>query len=52
MRFCQQADQTKIADIANHWSFWRMGQFSKDYKCFFGELPSQTIRGGLLKIKT
>ena len=34
---------TLIADIANHWGFWHMGQFAKDYKEMFGELPSETL---------
>ena len=33
----------KIADIANSWGFWHMGQFAKDYRKFFGELPSETL---------
>ena len=33
-----------IADCANEWGFWHMGQFAKDYKLMFGELPSQTLR--------
>ena len=32
-----------ITDIANRWGFWHMGQFAKDYKLQFGELPSQTL---------
>ena len=32
-----------IADIANHWGFWHMGQFAKDYRALFGELPSETL---------
>jgi AraC-like DNA-binding protein len=32
----------KIADAANAWGFWHMGQFAKDYRTLFGELPSQT----------
>ena len=35
---------TKIVDVANHWGFWHMSQFAKDYHKFFGELPSETIR--------
>jgi len=31
-----------IADVANDFGFWHMGQFAKDYRSFFGELPSQT----------
>ncbi len=39
----------KIADVANHWGFWHMGQFAADYRKQFGELPSETLhrRGGL-----
>ena len=33
-----------IADLANHWGFWHMGQFAKDYRRLFGELPSETLR--------
>lgn len=33
-----------IADVANRWGFWHMGQFAKDYAKNFGELPSQTAR--------
>ena len=36
------ADQ-KIADIANDYGFWHIGQFSSDYRKYFGELPSQTL---------
>jgi AraC family ethanolamine operon transcriptional activator len=35
--------KAKIADIANEWGFWHMGQFAKDYKGLFGELPSVTF---------
>jgi transcriptional regulator GlxA family with amidase domain len=35
---------TKIADVANDWGFWHMGQFARDYRKFFGELPSETLR--------
>jgi len=31
-----------ISDIASRWGFWHMGQFAKDYKKMFGELPSTT----------
>ncbi len=33
-----------IIDAANTWGFWHMGQFGKDYKRQFGELPSETLR--------
>ena len=31
-----------VADAANAWGFWHMGQFAKDYRRMFGELPSET----------
>jgi AraC family ethanolamine operon transcriptional activator len=34
----------KISDLANIWGFWHMGQFAADYKRFFGELPSHTLK--------
>lgn len=33
-----------VSDIANEWGFWHMGQFAKDYRALFGELPSITLR--------
>ena len=35
---------TAIADIANDHGFWHLGQFAKDYRTMFGELPSETLR--------
>jgi len=37
-------EQVKIADIANKWGFWHMGQFAADYRDLFGQLPSETLR--------
>ncbi len=34
-----------VSDIASHWGFWHLSQFSKDYKTLFGELPSQAAKG-------
>ena len=34
----------RVADVANRWGFWHMGQFARDYKTMFGELPSETLR--------
>lgn len=31
-----------VQDVAAHWGFWHLGQFSRDYKAQFGELPSTT----------
>ena len=36
-------ESTKISDLAGHWGFWHMGQFAKDYKAMFCELPSETL---------
>ena len=36
---------TRVADVANKWGFWHMGQFARDYRVMFGELPSSTLRG-------
>lgn len=33
-----------VGDIAAHWGFWHLGQFAKDYKNVFGELPSETLQ--------
>ena len=38
------ASESQVADIANSWGFWHMGQFARDYKTVFGELPSETLR--------
>jgi AraC family ethanolamine operon transcriptional activator len=34
---------TKVADIANRYGFWHLGQFAADYRKQFGELPSETL---------
>lgn len=33
-----------IFQVASEFNFWHMGQFTRDYKNLFGELPSETIR--------
>jgi AraC family ethanolamine operon transcriptional activator len=35
----------RVADAANAWGFWHMGQFAADYRTLLGELPSETLRG-------
>lgn len=35
-----------ITDVANQHGFWHLGQFARDYRLFFGELPSQTLGKG------
>jgi AraC family ethanolamine operon transcriptional activator len=37
----------KISDVAGRWGFWHMSQFSVDYRCQFGELPSETLNRAL-----
>jgi AraC family ethanolamine operon transcriptional activator len=37
------SSSTKLADVANDWGFWHMGQFAADYRRLFGELPSETL---------
>ena len=39
----ESAPDTVIADVANYWGFWHMGQFAKDYRALFDELPSETL---------
>ena len=34
----------KVADIANAWGFWHMGQFAADYYALFSEKPLTTLR--------
>ena len=34
----------KVADVANRWGFWHMGQLARDYRKQFGELPSETLQ--------
>lgn len=36
--------RTSVQDVAADWGFWHMGQFARDYKQQFGELPSITLR--------
>lgn len=42
----KQADpmQTNVKEAANYFGFWSMGHFTRDYKSFFGELPSVTLK--------
>ncbi|QOT82038.1 helix-turn-helix domain-containing protein [Cupriavidus basilensis] len=41
---CEDA-LTGVYNVAVRWGFWHFGQFSTDYKNFFGELPSETLQG-------
>lgn len=35
-----------VRDAASRWGFWHLGQFARDYRQLFGELPSQTLASG------
>jgi len=35
---------TFVVDVANRWGFWHMGQFARDYRSMFSELPSDMLR--------
>jgi AraC family ethanolamine operon transcriptional activator len=39
--FAREPEES-VADVANNWGFWHMGQFAADYRQHFGELPSET----------
>lgn len=36
--------RTRVADVANEWGFWHLGQLAADYRRHFGERPSETLR--------
>lgn len=36
--------QTKVSDVANHFGFWHLGQFAKDYQKMFNSLPSKELK--------
>jgi AraC family transcriptional regulator, ethanolamine operon transcriptional activator len=39
-----QEPSINVADVANKWGFWHLGQFAKDYRNLFCELPSATYK--------
>ena len=43
-------EEKPIAKLARESGFWHMGQFSKDYKKFYGELPSETIKKSVVNL--
>jgi AraC family ethanolamine operon transcriptional activator len=45
----EAAPDSKVADVANRYGFWHMGQFAADYKRLYCELPSETRSRMLLK---
>ncbi len=43
----QAVPNTRVADVAGAWGFWHMGQFARDYRLWFGELPSDTLNAAI-----
>ncbi len=41
--FREAPNDATIADIANDWGFWHMGDFAREYRRMFSELPSETL---------
>ena len=37
-------EKRSIGDLAAHWGFWHLSQFSASYRAMYGELPSTTTR--------
>ena len=35
---------TRVTDVALNWGFWHFGDFSREYKDCFGEVPSSTLK--------
>lgn len=46
-RLHQEKNNNSIASLVRDSGFWHMGHFYKDYKNFFGELPSDTLKNSL-----
>ncbi|WP_428356624.1 hypothetical protein [Methyloprofundus sp.] len=38
------AESTTITKVATHWGFTELGRFAVDYKQFYGESPSLTLK--------
>ena len=38
------ADFSRVSRIGNDWGFSELGRFAVEYKKFFGESPSETLR--------
>ena len=44
LRDFDRQDCDSIIELAGIHGFWHMGQFAKDYRQFYGELPSETLK--------
>ena len=40
----ENANETRVTDVALDWGFLHFGWFSQDYRRLFGETPSQTLK--------
>lgn len=45
----KDSEFSNVMQAASDYNFWHMGQFTRDYKMLFGELPSETLRIGSAK---
>jgi AraC-like DNA-binding protein len=41
-RIFDRLGSDRISDVANEFGFWHLGEFARDYRNMFGELPSET----------
>ena len=39
----KNSEFSNVRQVASEFNFWHMGQFTRDYKQLFGELPSETL---------
>lgn len=44
-------ERQSVQDIAARWGFWHLSHFANDYRCMFGELPSETLRNSAHPIR-
>jgi AraC family ethanolamine operon transcriptional activator len=42
-RDLKAGSRSSVQDVAARWGFWHLGEFSRDYKTHFFELPSETL---------
>jgi AraC-like DNA-binding protein len=41
-----------VSDAAARWGFWHMGKFAAEYRSFFGERPSDTLRRRVVHLRS